>query len=229
LINERYILKSFYSSNDLEASMRFVEGHAAVLGEYGIKNLNTSTPSWVGDSKVIVVTVTNQENELVGGLRVHIFDGSNTVPLIDALQEIEPSIRTILSRNMPHPTAEVCGLWNSKKIFGKGLSALLCICSVVIARRIKLHDFYCFSAPYTEKMIKTNGLVDLKEVGDEGKFNYPTEEFISKVLYHPSIYTLELAETFNKERIQSLTTNPLQTILEKSPRVDYLVDYDLNL
>jgi hypothetical protein len=211
LINERYILKSFYSSNDLEASMRFVEGHAEVLGEYGIKNLNTSTPSWVGDSKVIVVTVTN------------------TVPLIDALQEIEPSIRTILSRNLPHPTAEVCGLWNSKKIFGKGLSALLCICSVVIARRIKLHDFYCFSAPYTEKMIKTNGLIDLKEVGDEGKFNYPTEEFISKVLYHPSIYTLELAETFNKERIQSLTTNPLQTILEKSPRVDYLVDYDLNL
>ncbi|MFM7815079.1 MAG: hypothetical protein ACKO66_11230, partial [Flavobacteriales bacterium] len=159
----------------------------------------------------------------------HIFNGSNSVPLIDALEEVEPRIRDILSRNLPKATAEVCGLWNSKRVFGKGLSALLCICSVVIARRVDLFDFYCFSAPYTEKMIKTNGLIDLKEIGDEGKFNYPTEEFVSKVLYHPSIFTLELAESFNKDRIISLSSNPNQTLLEKSPRSNYWVEYDLSL
>lgn len=226
---EKFKIRAYYSDSDVESSLQFVAGHAQVLGEYGIKNLNTSTPSWVGDKNVIVVSVSNEDNELVGGLRVHIFDGNNSVPLIEALEEVEPRIRNVLSRNLPKATAEVCGLWNSKKIFGKGLSALLCICSVVIARKVNLFDFYCFSAPYTEKMIKTNGLVDLKEIGDEGKFNYPTEEFVSKVLYHPSIYTLDLAEKFNKERIISLTDEPIQTLMEKSPRSDYWVEYNLSL
>ncbi|MFM7730489.1 MAG: hypothetical protein ACKO6L_05590, partial [Flavobacteriales bacterium] len=123
--NEKFKIRAYYSNRDIESSLQFVIGHAQVLGEYGIKNLNTSTPSWVGDENVIVVSVSNEENELVGGLRLHIFNGSNSVPLIDALEEVEPRIRNILLRNLPKATAEVCGLWNSKRVFGKGLSALL--------------------------------------------------------------------------------------------------------
>ncbi|MFM7104223.1 MAG: hypothetical protein ACKOW8_01790 [Flavobacteriales bacterium] len=223
----KYFLKAFRAIDNREESLKFFYGHAKVLTDYGIKNLNTAEPGWLTDPGVYVINAYDHEEDVVGGLRVHLFDGRSSLPVIDALKELDPKIQDVFDRTLPEGTAEVCGLWNAKKIFGKGISPLLCVGSVVLVSQLKLNNFFCFSAPYTEKMIKTNGLVDVTEIGRDGKFNYPTEEFVSTVLFHPDVERLEHAQPYNRERIKSLITCKSQVLQEKNPREEFLVSYEL--
>ena len=78
--------------------------------------------------------------------------------------------------------AESCGLWNSKKVFGRGISPLLARCSVSITSFFEIHTLVCFSAPYTLKMIKSLGFKEILTVGDQGRLPYPTEKFLSSPL-----------------------------------------------
>jgi hypothetical protein len=224
-----YKLRAFRAIDDYNASQQFYEGHLRVLTEYGITNLNTTEPEWMRDENVYVVIAEDSSGETVGGLRVHKYIGQKSIPLIDALEELDAGIVAAFQRTLPAGTAEVCGLWNARKIFGRGISPLLCISSVVLVKQLGLNDFFCFSAPYTEKMIKTNGCIDFVEVGDKGRFLYPTEKFISSVLYNPDVNALEYADDYNKSRIIALFSNPNQTFVEESKRGDMSVLYDLKI
>ena len=226
-MNCRFVIKAFQAVSDVESSLKFFEGHNSVLIEYGIKNLNTARPDWIDDPNVYVVNAYDSEGTVVGGLRVHKYVGQRNLPLINALEELDPRIMTLFESSLPKGTAEVCGLWNSKKIFGQGLSPILCMCSVAVVTSVGLDDFYCFSAPYTEKMIKTNGCVLVEGLGKDGKFNYPTEEFVSSVLYNPDVHKLEFAEEYNVERINSLRCSPHQIAEERSPRGTFHVQFEL--
>lgn len=225
---EHFKLRAFRAIENRTDCEKFHNGHTKVLTDVGITNLKTTDPEWFNDPKVIVVTATDLEGEVIGGLRIHVYDGTSSVPLIEALYDLDPKITEVLNKSLPDPTAEVCGLWNSRKIFGKGISPLLCICSVVVVKRLGLRDFYCFSAPYTEKMIKMNGCVRVTEIGNEGTFHYPTPEFISCVLHNPDVETCEFAEDYNKSRIFSLSNSPKQTIIERGPRGNLSIEYDLD-
>ncbi len=222
-------LRAFRAIDDYTSSQQFYEGHLKVLTDYGISNLNTSEPEWMRDENVYVVVAEDSAGETVGGLRVHKYVGQKSIPLIDALEELDPGIVTAFQRSLPLGTAEVCGLWNSRKIFGRGISPLLCISSVVLVKQMGLRDFFCFSAPYTEKMIKTNGCIDFEEVGDNARFLYPTEKFISIVLYNPDVNALQHADEYNKNRINALFSNPYQTFTEESKRGEMTVLYDLKI
>lgn len=94
---------------------------------------------------------------------------------------------------------------------------------------IGLTNFFCFAAPYTEKMIKTNGLIEVNGVGDNGRLPYPTPEFISVVLKNPDIQRMEYADKFNRERAFQLMKDPVHTFYEESPRGSVEVHYDLRL
>ncbi|HEY8403864.1 MAG TPA: hypothetical protein VIK71_04570 [Flavobacteriales bacterium] len=225
----KYTIRAFKATDDYEACMEFYKGHTQVLADYGIKNLNTAQPEWITNDNVYVVIATDESGEVVGGLRVHKYAGDQNIPLIDALKDIEPRIIDLFEASLPLSTAEVCGLWNSRKVFGKGISPLLCFCSVVVVKKIGLKDFYCFSAPYTEKMIRTNGLINIESIGDKGRFNYPTEQYISIVLYNPDVDKLEYAHEYNKSRILSLYENPNQTFIEQGGRTKIEVTYSLSL
>lgn len=223
-----YKIRAFKATDDLASCLKFHEGHTQVLSSYGIENLNTAQPDWFTDDNVYVISVEDSTGKHVGGLRVHKYVGTECeMPLIDALKDIEPEIENLFLSSLPRGTAEVCGLWNAKEVFGMGFSALLCICSAVITGSIGLRDLYCFSAPYTEKMIKTNGCINVTWIGNGGKYNYPTEQYISSILQNPDVFKLDHAEPYKKERIHSLMEEPIQTFEETWPRGKFLVQYEM--
>jgi hypothetical protein len=78
-------------------------------------------------------------------------------------------------------------------------------------------------------MIKTNGLIEVIEIGDNGRLPYPTPEFISIVLKNPDIFSMEYADEFNRERVFQLMKEPTATFFEDSPRGSIEVHYDLRL
>ncbi len=224
-----YTLKAFRATDNKVASNAFFEGHLAVLLDYGIINLNTSRPSWLADPNVWVINVYDKDDIVVGGLRVHRYLGGRDLPLIDALIEVEPKIVETFESTLPKGTAEVCGLWSSKRVFGKGLSPVACMSSVAIVKQLGLDNFFCFSAPYTEKMISANGCIPVLSLGNEGRFNYPTPEFVSVVLYNPSISELAHASSYNANRIRSLIEQPNQYYMEPSPRGAVKIRFELEL
>ncbi len=224
----KVIIRSFRAIDDYESCKRFFDGHTKVLTDLGITNLNTTDPEWMFDELVYVVLAEDTEGSAIGGLRIHVYEGQASIPLIGALQYLDENIVTVMNNQRHVGTSEVCGLWNSRKVFGKGISAILCICSVVIVRQLSLKTFFCFSAPYTEKMIKSNGCIDVTELGENGRFNYPTEKFISIVLWNPDVERLEFAAVYNKERITSLTYTPIQDTCETGPRGTLNIHFDLS-
>lgn len=222
-------LKAFRAVDDEVSSLHFFNGHLTVLTDYGIQNLNTARPSWLTDPNVYVINVYDKSGAVVGGLRVHIYNGDNELPIVDALYQEEPRIKDIIDASLPYGTTEVCGLWSSKRIFGKGLTPVVCMSSVAVVALLNFDQFYCFSAPYTEKMIRANGCIPNESIGDKGRFNYPTEEFVSVVLYNPSVSKLEYADPYIADRIRSLIAKPQQTSLEPSPRGPVRIMFDLKV
>lgn len=224
-----YYLKAFRAIENEVESLKFFDGHLAVLTEYGILNLNTSKPSWLTDPDVYVINIYDRSEDVVGGIRVHLFLGNSEMPLVNALIELDPRIQTIFESSLPKGTAEVCGLWSARRIFGKGLSPVVGMSAVVLVYLLGFDNFYCFSAPYTEKMIRSHGCIRLESIGNKGRFNYPTEEFVSVVLFNPSIAKLEYADQYIAERIRSLIANPDQIHDEPSPRGQIKIKFDLRV
>lgn len=225
-----YRIEAFQAIEHPEYSNLFHNGHTGVLTELGIVRLNSAQPYWMNDPNVFVLIAIDSEQEVVAGLRIHRFnDTSTSIPIIESIKDQDPRILPIIESTLPEGTAEACGLWSAKKVFGKGLTPLLCIAAIPVMAEIGLTNFFCFAAPYTEKMIKTNGLIEVNGVGDNGRLPYPTPEFISVVLKNPDIQRMEYADKFNRERAFQLMKDPVHTFYEESPRGSVEVHYDLRL
>jgi hypothetical protein len=225
-----YRIEAFQAVEHSEYSALFHNGHTGVLTELGIKNLNSAQPSWMSDPNVFVLIAIDSDREVVAGLRIHRFNSaSGSLPIIESIKEQDSRIIEAIHATLPEGTAEACGLWSAKKVFGKGLTPLLCIAAIPVMAEVGLSNFFCFAAPYTEKMIKTNGLIEVTEVGDNGRLPYPTPEFISVVLKNPDIQSMEHADEFNRKRVFELMKEPVCTFFEDSPRGAIEVHYDLRL
>jgi hypothetical protein len=225
-----YRIEAFQAVEHPEYSELFHNGHTGVLTELGIKNLNSAQPSWMSDPNVFVLIAIDSDREVVAGLRIHRFNSaSGSLPIIESIKEQDSRIIEAIHATLPEGTAEACGLWSAKKVFGKGLTPLLCIAAIPVMAEVGLSNFFCFAAPYTEKMIKTNGLIEVTEVGDNGRLPYPTPEFISVVLKNPDIQSMEHADEFNRKRVFELMKEPVCTFFEDSPRGAIEVHYDLRL
>lgn len=225
-----YRIEAFQAIDNPEYCTLFYDGHTGVLTELGIKNLNSARPSWMGDPDVFVLVAIDSDQEVVAGLRIHRFTSNSvSLPIMESIKDQDPGIIDVIASTLPIGTAEACGLWSAKKVFGKGLTPLLCIAAIPVMAEVGITNFFCFAAPYTEKMIKTNGLIEVRAIGNEGRLPYPTPEFISVVLHNPDIHTMEFAGDFNRERVFQLMKDPIATCYEDSPRGCIEVHYDLRL
>jgi hypothetical protein len=226
----KYRIEAFRAIEQPAQCQLFFEGHTGVLTELGIKNLNSAQPAWMSDPNVYVLIAIDEDDEVVAGLRIHRFSEElHILPIEDAIRSQDARIIDVIRETLPEGTAEACGLWSAKKVFGKGITPLLCIAAIPVMHHIGLTNFFCFAAPYTEKMIKTNGLIEVIGVGDNGRLPYPTKDFISVVLRNPDIRTMAFADEYNRNRVFELTQEPVQMKMEASPRGILEVYYDLRL
>lgn len=222
------LFKAFRAVDNSELAKAFHDGHTKILTDLGISSLTSNYPSWMNDPNVLVIIVTNEEEEVIGGIRVHKYDGSFELPIASAIKYQDPKIQDYIElKRLSGGVAESCGLWNSKKVYGRGLSPLLARCSVALTSAFDVNCLICFSAPYTLRMIKTLGFTEILEVGDNGRLPYPTEKFISSALVVDNIYTNESGTAENLDRIQSLIENPVQTVVELSQGKEVNVVYNL--
>ena len=226
----KILLRSFRAIEYPEVCELFLKGHVQVLTDYGITNITTNNRHWIEMKNVFVVVAFNEDKtKLLGGVRVHIADGKEELPLEKAIGKMDPRVHNIISNYIDKGTGEICGLWNAKEVAGIGISLILVRSGISIVNQINLTSLFTICADYSLPMVKKVGFTIEDSIGKNGEFVYPNENYIARVLRKMNAITLDSADALDRKRMLSLRDEPIQLFNEIGPRGEVQVDYNLIL
>jgi len=225
-------IRTFRAPDDPEACEKFIIGHKKLLEIFGISQITSNRQDWVDDPDTIVILVENMETKMVyGGARVQMANSKYALPIETAIGRYDAKIYDLIKEDQARGgTCEICGLWNSREVAGMGIgSYILSRVGVSITRQLPVVSLLVLCAPITVKMGIRLGCTIEKTLGNNGLFYYPKDDLIATVMRMHDIENLDLATSLEREKIISLRENPKQKILEKGPKGEYLVTYDLTI
>lgn len=170
-----------------------------------------------------------ETNNLVGGIRVQKYDGRNELPMVKAISQLDKRIASEIDAEFAKGTGECCGMWVSRRGFGKGIAPLLCRASVVISDQIGVHSLFCLVAHYTLEMVKDIGFKVMTHLGNEGHFQYPDERYKAYAMKFEDILNVSAALPLEQERYLSLRERRKQVHVELSQGKEVHVNYNFDL
>lgn len=224
-----FIFKAFRAIDDLGSSIKYAEGHANILREYGITKVTSSNSEWMYNPYVYVVTVEdNLTGMIVSGVRIHIANTDFPLPMEEALERVDPRIYDLVDIYRENGTGEVSGLWNSKSIAGYGIGSIfLSRTAVAIASQLKLGSLLALCSKHTLKTTLEKGFQVEESIGNKGTFFYPTADIISTCAVLRDVQHIPLALPEEKKFIFHLRKNIKSVMLEDSPKGKIEIRYQL--
>lgn len=225
------VFRAFRAVDEPEACLRFVEGHRKVLEIYGITMITSNKALWMEHESTYVILVESKEDgKVVGGARVQIADGNLLLPIEEAVGIIDKKIYDIVNSYKSDSVAELCGLWNSREVAGYGIgSTFLTRTSIALAKIIKLKTMLALCAPATVKMGSKCGFIIERSLGKDGFFNYPKLDLIATAMIIKDINNLETATEESLDFINDLCKNRKKTSIEKGPKGEIEVEFNINI
>ncbi len=136
----------FSSSDDLDLSRRFAEGHKAVLSASGISNLTSFGEEWVGDPDTTLFLLTCQNEEvLLSGMRLQKRQRHHALPLERAVGDEHPEVLAALDAVQEEGCAEFCALWSRREaaMAGIGMLPMACV-GLGLMPRLDIRSRFCF-------------------------------------------------------------------------------------
>jgi hypothetical protein len=223
-------IRIFRAIDDKDSCERFMEGHMNVLKIYGITEIATANKGWFSNpASYVLLAETLDGQKLVGGIRVHVSEGTQPLPIEDAISELDSSIHDKIKANAIKGTGELCGLWNSREVAGMGISGLLMRAGISVTTQVKLSSLYALCAPVTVPMVGKVGFVIEKSLGKNGTFYYPKSDLIATAVIINDLVTLPDAENYERQAILDLRKNPHQSRLETGGKGELGMEYKLTL
>jgi len=225
-----YRIRGFRAVDDLISCERFAQGHLNVLAEYGVTKVTTAKLDWFHNPDVYVVLIESIDGkEVYGGERIHIANDQYRLPVEDAISVVDPDIFPLVDRYRKEVTGELCGLWNSKAIAGRGFSVLLTKIGIAIARLLKMGSLFVLCAPYTVSMCQQAGFAIEESIGNKGTYFYPKLDLIATLLMVKDLVHLPLADEDFRQRIINISEHPIQRAVEHGPKGEFTIELDLSL
>lgn len=220
-------LKAFRAVNDLDTCLKFANGHQNVLKDYGITNITTNTDSWMHHPETYCI-VAESEDEVVGGVRIQLSGEKVRLPVEMAVGRMDGNIYKVVEQMKNHGgIGELCALWNARRVAGAGISLLLVRAGVAVATQLRINSMISICADYTLKMFQRAGFVVDTSLGEEGVFPYPNNTYMARVLSIQNTATLPGADAYDRGRIVSLRSHPMQEFVEAGVGQDIHVSYQL--
>lgn len=221
--------RAFRAVNEPETCIKFVEEHRNVLKDYGITNITTNNTTWMHNPNTYcVIAETESGNKIMGGVRIEISDDDTFLPVELAIGKMDVAIYRIVKNFRLHGgIGEICALWNAKAISGMGVSMLLIRAGIAVSGQLQIETLISICADYTIKMFQRVGFKVDHSLGLNGEFAYPNKTYTARVLGIMNTMTLEACDEFDKERIESIRNNPLQTFAEAGTREKLDIKYNL--
>ncbi len=221
-------IRAFRAVNDQGSCKMFAEGHAKVLLDYGVTKVTSSNNDWFFNPNVYVVLVLAEDGEVVGGERIHMVHKDYPLPIENAITIVDKKVHPLVaSYAQKGLTGELCGLWNSKSIAGRGVSVLLTKLGVALAKILNMSSLFVLCAPYTVEMCQKAGFEIETSIGNNGTFIYPKLDLIATSLCIKDMADLKTADDAFKKQIFSFVENPIGSFIETGAKGEFNVDYDL--
>lgn len=225
-----YEIKAYRAVDHPELCEAFEEGQRKILGSYGLTSLSTLEASWIRNPNVWMITANEVgDDEIVGGVRVHLFDPKWPLPLQDAMGPYVPSIDQYIDELAPKRIGELSGLWNSRSVYGRGLSPLLARSAVILSGLLKCDVFFTWCSHYTFDLALALGFV--KEVLDDsdGLYPYPTDKFKTALTVIRDVKSVNCAAPEQRKRILDVREKPNQEVTELSQKKYLRIFYGLGV
>ncbi|MBP7155575.1 MAG: hypothetical protein KBA60_06180 [Flavobacteriales bacterium] len=206
----------------------FLKEHELVLTELNIPLMVKGDTEWTTDPNCYVIVALHQTEGMVGGLRFQVDHGPGSkLPMSQAISKLDPSIVPLLQGLKQGGNGEVCGLWSANRFANRGVAVLLSTAVTAIAPYTGANSMVCFVGAHTKRHPEKNGFIAIKNIGEDGAFNYPTSEFRSIAMVNPDPVLLPFADPKQRQVIYSLRLRPDQTRGECPARIPLEVKYDL--
>lgn len=229
-VSYSYDIKAYRAIDHPDICSEFESGQRKILESYGLTDMTTLRPTWIKNPNVWMVVATEVgNNEIVGGVRVHVHTPDWPLPLQDALSIFEDSIDDYIEEFSPKKLGETSGLWNARSVYGRGLSPLLARCAVIVGGILGCERFFSIVSHYTLDLAVSLGFVHEIVNGGEGWYPYPTEKFKTYLTVIRDMDKLNCATPEQRKRILDVRENPSQEVVELSQKKHLKISYDLEV
>lgn len=222
-------IQAFRAIDNLRLCELFAEGHAKVLLDYGVTKVTSSSTAWFHNPSVYALIAENtQTGEIVGGVRIHVADGVHPLPIEEAISIVDMRVFDLIRQYIPNRTAELCGLWNAKSTAGYGMgSYFLMRAGISVTTQLNLATLFALCAPHTLRISVEKGFQIETSIGNEGTFIYPKLDLIATSIMIRDTENLSVALPEERELILELRENPIITRMERGPKGEMEITYNL--
>jgi hypothetical protein len=221
-------MRAYRAIDEIETCKEYMEGHVRVLVDYGIVNITSNNNTWMENPHIYCVIARDDSGEMVGGIRVQVADGIHPLPIELAVGDVEPRIFSFVKDlAVDGGIGELCGLWNSKKVKGIGLSTLLVRAGISMINQFNIQVLTGICGGYTLPMFAKVGFVINAKLGNNGEFLYPNENNVARAVGILNAVKLETADPHEREKMMTLRQTPKQCREEEGPKGILTIDYDM--
>jgi hypothetical protein len=221
--------RAFRAINELDTCLKFKYEEHNVLEDYGIKNAVSTSNAWMHNPDIYcVVAESGDDGRVVGGLRLHLSRAGVPLPLETAIGRMDEKVFYMVENYRTNGgVAEISALWNAKVVAGSGISNLLVQAGIACCIFLQLSTVISLCAEYTQKMFEEAGFTEIKYLENEIGYPYPNNTYRAKVLALTDPQELQRAKPDVRDRIKSISTNPVQSHAEEKKGRKINIEYNL--
>ena len=160
----------------------YYNSHKNILDNLGLGFL-PSSKDWMDKEDVYCFGLLDpiEKDHLIAGLRIQIRT-AELLPLEKSLEsESEKIVDFVKHLYTNGKVAEMCGLWVDPKYSKLGLPYDLSKYAMDIVDTLPITDLLIFYSNYTKELVEILGFKHVNKLEHQGKFPYPTEEYMSYV------------------------------------------------
>ncbi|PWJ57335.1 hypothetical protein CLV98_10742 [Dyadobacter jejuensis] len=221
-------IRAYRAPEDVDSSLKYVDGHRKVLESYGVKQVSSANIEWLYDPETYVIIVESEEGDKIyGGGRIQLRNPNMRLPMEHGIAKIDAHVYDYVDQLGDYRIAEFCGLFNSKEVAGYGIgSIILGRIGVAISSQLNLKYLLALCSPPTLRNCTRIGFEIIRELGNNGAFYYPKEGLIATAIIVNDVTNIPLAKPDEQERIFDLRNNPQQITMEKGPKGEMIIQYE---
>ncbi|MEX2484039.1 MAG: hypothetical protein WED10_05760 [Brumimicrobium sp.] len=223
----KFKVRTYRAIDEPSLNEDYIQQHANVLKDYGVSMITSFKQAWMNNPNVQCIVAYNEDDVMVGGIRIQISDWKNPLPMEIAIAKLDERIFDLVKKYKEEGVGELCGLWNSKSVQGIGISYILTRAAVSIVNQLDFNILMGICAEYSLKMFKDVGFEIDTSLSNNGEFPYPTKEYITRVVGILKSTTLEHAAPYDREKILNLRKEPQQNRVEHGKKGEFMINYDL--
>jgi len=224
-------IRAYKSTEDTETCYRYIDEHRKVLEAYGVKQVTSASHDWLNDENTYVIIVESEDGEKIyGGGRIQVRTEKMKMPMEGAIAKKDERIYGYVDNLKERKIAEFCGLFNSKEVAGYGIGSIfLGRIGVAITSQVGVEHLLALCSPPTLRQCLRIGFEIIRDLGNNGTFYYPKEGLIATAIIVNDLGCLPHAHEEERERIFNLREKPVQFAVEKGPKGEIALHYDLDM